>query len=122
MMNATDQQKTVFVQDNHRNRAQRTERIERLKQLGYKVIPARDWELSRQRCLTRDFDLIVVHEGDSLARAIELCEAIRADKPEQRLMLVTNGEVQHPYAVRDNLDAMAAAARENEEQEIPLAA
>ena len=111
MMNATNQQKTVFVQDNHRNRAQRTERI-----------PARDWDLSRQRCLTRDFDLMVVHEGDSLAKAIELCEAIRAEKPEQRLMLVTNGEVQHPYAVRDNLHAMAAAARENEEQEVPLAA
>lgn len=82
-----------------------------VKNAGFRVFPARDWELSTQRCLNKEFDLMVVHEGDSLARAIELCEAIRAKKPEQALLLVTNGQVQKDYAVADDCDALTAKLR-----------
>jgi DNA-binding response OmpR family regulator len=103
MLNAN--QKTVFVQDNDRNRARRTERIERLKQMGWKVIPARDFKLSVERCQAKDFDLVIVHEGENLAQAIEMCETLKRAKPEINLILATNAAVQQPYAVKeDELD------------------
>lgn len=111
MVNQQTTQKTAFVQDNHRDRVRRSERMACVKNAGFRVFPARDWELSSQRCLNKDFDLIVVHEGDSLARSIELCDAIRAKKPEQALLLVTNAQVQKDYAVADDCDALTARLR-----------
>jgi len=102
MLNGTQMsQKTVFVQDNEKNRARRSERIERLKRMGLKVIPARDFKLSLDRCQAKDFDLVIVHEGEDLAQAIYMCETLSKQKPEINLILVTNAAVQQPYAAKE---------------------
>lgn len=105
-------QKVVFVQDSHRDRARRSERVARFKAMGFKVVPARDFDLSLQRCLRHDFDLVMVHEGNSLPKAIEMCEALLKQKPHQALMLVTDAQVQQPYAVGDDLGKIEQRARE----------
>jgi hypothetical protein len=104
--------KTSFVQDNGRDRAERTERMKVIKDLGFTLVPARDFDLSLERCLRKDFDLIVVHEGQSLAKAIEVCDAVLAKKPAQRLMLLSPAKVEKPYACLDDAKAIEARVRE----------
>ena len=104
--------KTAFVQDNHRDRAQRTERMKAIKGLGFTLVPARDFDLSLERCLRKTFDLVVVHEGQSLAKAMEVCEQILAKKPEQKLLLVSPAKVEKPYACADDVNAIQARVRE----------
>jgi hypothetical protein len=111
-MTNTETQKTAFIQDNHKNRQRRSERVNKLKELGYKVIPGRGWDLSLERCLRHDFDLVVVHEGDSLAKAIETCDSILAKKPNQNVVLVTGGDVQKAYACGDDLRSIEKRVRE----------
>jgi hypothetical protein len=123
MLNANQtSQKTVFVQDNDKNRPRRSERMERLKKMGLKVIPARDFKLSMERCQAKDFDLVIVHEGQDLAQAIYMCETLTRKKPEIRLILATNAAVQQPYAVKE--EQLEEHVREmlNPEREEALAA
>jgi hypothetical protein len=49
--NSVSSGRTAFVQDNDRDRAQRTERMKVLKSLGFTLVPARDFDLSLERCL-----------------------------------------------------------------------
>lgn len=112
MGNAVFSGKTSFVQDNGRDRAERTERMKVIKDLGFTLVPARDFDLSLERCLRKDFDLIVVHEGQSLAKAIEVCDAILAKKPAQKLMLLSPAKVEKPYASLDDAKAIEARVRE----------
>jgi len=104
--------KTAFVQDNDRDRARRSARMKVLKDMGFTLVPARDCDLSLERCLRKDFDLIVVHEGQSLSKAIELCEQILAKKPEQKLLLLSPAKVEKSYACSDDLKALEARVRE----------
>jgi hypothetical protein len=57
--------------------------------------------LSIERCQAKDFDLVIVHEGQDLAQAIYMCETIAKKKPEMNLILATNAAVQQPYAVKE---------------------
>ena len=104
--------KTAFVQDNHRDRAQRTERMKCIKDMGFTVVPARDFDLSLERCLRKSFDLVVIHEGQSLAKAMEVCEQILAQKPEQKLLLLSPAKVEKPYACADDVTAIQARVRQ----------
>ncbi len=104
--------KTAFVQDNHRDRAQRTARMKSIKDMGFTIVPARDFDLSLERCLRKSFDLVVIHEGQSLAEAMEVCEQILAQKPEQKLMLLSPAKVDKPYACADDLNAIQTRVRE----------
>ena len=104
--------KTAFVQDNHRDRAQRTERMKCIKDMGFTIVPARDFDLSLERCLRKSFDLVVIHEGQSLAKAMEVCEQILAQKPEQKLLLLSPAKVEKPYACADDVNAIQARVRE----------
>lgn len=103
--------RTAFVQDNDRDRAQRTERMKVLKNLGFTLVPARDFDLSLERCLRKDFELIAVHEGQSLAKAIEVCERILAKKPEQKLLLLSPARVEKRYACQDDVKAIESRVR-----------
>jgi hypothetical protein len=82
-----------------------------LKNLGFTLVPARDFDLSLERCLRKDFELIVVHEGQSLAKAIEVCEQILAKKPEQKLLLLSPARVEKPYACPDDVKAIESRVR-----------
>jgi hypothetical protein len=104
--------KTAFVQDNARDRAQRSARMKVLKDMGFTIVPARDFDLSLERCQRKSFDLILIHEGQSLARAIEVCEQILAAKPDQKLLLVSPAKVEKPYACADDLKAIEARVRQ----------
>ena len=104
--------KTAFVQDNHRDRGQRSERMKCLKDMGFTIVPARDFDLSLERCLRKEFDLVVIHEGQSLAKAMEICEQILAKKPEQKLLLLSPAKVEKPYACADDLSTIQARVRE----------
>ena len=104
--------KTAFVQDNHRDRAQRTARMKSIKDMGFTIVPARDFDLSLERCLRKSFDLVVIHEGQSLAKAMEVCEKILAQKPEQKLMLLSPAKLDKPYACADDLNAIQTRVRE----------
>ena len=104
--------KTPFVQDNHRDRAQRTAPMKSIKDMGFTIVSARDFDLSLERCLRKSFDLVVIHEGQSLAKAMEVCEQILAQKPEQKLMLLSPAKVDKPYACADDLNAIQTRVRE----------
>jgi hypothetical protein len=104
--------KMAFVQDNARDRAQRSARMKVLKDMGFTIVPARDFDLSLERCQRKNFDLVVIHEGQSLARAIEVCEQILATKPEQKLLLLSPAKVEKPYACADDAKAIEARVRQ----------
>jgi hypothetical protein len=55
--------------------------------------------------------LIVVHEGQSLAKAIEVCEQILAKKPEQKLLLLSPARVEKRYACPDDVKAIESRVR-----------
>jgi hypothetical protein len=112
MENGVFSGKTAFVQDNDRDRARRSARMKVLKDMGFTLVPARDCDLSLERCLRKSFDLVVVHEGQSLAKAIDICEQILAKKPEQKLLLLSPAKVEKPYACADDLKVVEARVRQ----------
>lgn len=106
-MKNQQQKPTAFVLDNDAHRSNRAARIESLKNLGFTVVPGRDFDLSLGRCLRKDFDLIVVHEAQSLAKAMEVCDKILAAKPRQPLLLLSPTKLDKRYSCSDDVDSVA---------------
>ena len=71
-----------------RDPERRNERISVLKKHGYKVFPALDIQQARSRCKPGAFDLIVVNSGGQPEMALELCEWIKANDPQQAILLM----------------------------------
>ena len=87
-----------------RDPERRNERIAVLKKHRYKVFPALDLQQARTRCKPGAFDLIVVNSGGQPEMALELCEWIKANDPQQAVLLMAGAVVQLPrrdYMVSD---------------------
>jgi CheY-like chemotaxis protein len=95
----------VLVVDNDRNAGCRRERILIFKKHGFRVYPARMLEQLQTRCTPGAFDLVVVHANTNVGRALELCDEIRRNQPDQPLIFMIPPSANVPsrdYIVSDD--------------------
>jgi DNA-binding NtrC family response regulator len=86
----------VLVIDNDHNANRRRERVLIFKKLGFRIFPARMLEQLQVRCRPGAFDLVVVHASTNIGRALELCDEIRRNQPNQLLLFITPPEADVP--------------------------
>ena len=85
-------------------RSAEKKRISVLKKHGYKVFPALNLQEAKVRCKPDAYDLIVVNSGKEPEMALELCEWIKANDPQQAVLLMDGAVIQLPrrdYMVSD---------------------
>jgi CheY-like chemotaxis protein len=70
------------------NAADRKTRISLLKNHGFTVYPALDLRQAQQRCKRGRFDLIVVNSEGAPELALEVCDRIKTEDPNQPLILI----------------------------------
>ena len=87
--NNTVQRKAMMVDDD-KDRYRRKERNESLKQAGYKVFPVLRMQDVCARCKPGAFDLIVVNGTQNPMGALELCDQIKVNDPDQKLFMVAD--------------------------------
>ncbi len=84
----------------------RKARIKALADHGYSVFPALRMDEAKTRCTRGGYDLVVVHaEGEQQARALEFCDHIRQQCPQQ-LLLLSGGTSDRDYAVSADLQPL----------------
>lgn len=66
-------------------------RIAILKNHGFMVYPALAIEQARTRCRSGAYDLIIVN-ASSQERAVEFCDEIRKDLPQQKVLMIISGK------------------------------
>ncbi len=86
----------------------RKERIALLRSHGLTIYPALDLEQARQRCKTGRFALIVVNAAMAPDLALQVCDQIRSENPEQPLIMLTAPGVSAP--ARDYVESMQPEA------------
>ena len=79
--------------DEDRDRYRRKERTDALKQAGYKVYPVLRLQDVCTRCKPGAFDLIVVNGTQNPAQALEVCDRIKANDGNQRLILFSSQDL-----------------------------
>ena len=79
--------KILMVDDDPKGRKAR---INILKAHGFSAYPALDLQQAKTRCKPGAFDLIVVNPRPDKELALEFCNAIKKQNPEQLLLLMTN--------------------------------
>ena len=67
----------------------RKDRINILRSHGFSAYPALNLQQARTRCRPGAYDLIVVNPRDEKEPALELCNAIKQQNPNQLLLLMT---------------------------------
>jgi DNA-binding response OmpR family regulator len=72
----------------------RKARINILKAHGFSAYPALDLKQARTRCKPGAFDLIVVNPRQEKELALEFCDAIKKQDPDQLLLLMTTSDVE----------------------------
>jgi DNA-binding response OmpR family regulator len=87
----------------------RKERINTLKARGYAVFPALRMEEARSRCLRGGYDLIVVNAGDEPERAMEYCDEIRRNCPNQLLLMSGRNGASRDYAIATDVQSLVQA-------------
>ena len=90
------------------NAPDRKERIALLRSHGLAVYPALDLVQARQRCKTGRFALIVINAAMAPDLALEVCDQIRSENPEQPLIMMTAPGVSAP--ARDYVESMQPEA------------
>lgn len=83
-------QRKALMVDDDRDRYRRKERTDSLKEAGFKVYPVLRMQDVCVRCKPGAFDLIVVNATQNPATALEVCEQIKANNPDQKLFLVAD--------------------------------
>jgi len=78
------------------NAPDRKERIALLRNHGLTVYPALDIAQARQRCKTGRFALIIVNAAVAPELALEVCDQIRSENPEQPLIMMIEPGVSAP--------------------------
>jgi CheY-like chemotaxis protein len=94
----------------------RKDRINILRAHGFSAYPALNMQQARTRCRPGAYDLIVVNPRDEKEQALEFCDAIKKQNPQQLLLLMTpaNAEVgdrddtvsDNPQALLERVEAM----------------
>ncbi len=91
------------------NAYDRKERIRALADHGYTVFPALKMDEARSRCTRGGYDLIVVHANGDLQPALEFCDQIRSQCPNQRLLMSTNASAERDYAIPGDVRSIVQA-------------
>lgn len=107
-------QRLALVIDNSPDRERRRQRIDVLKEAGYKVYPARELKTAEPRALSGAFQLVLIHEGDDREAALQLCDRIRSQGHKNRVVLLTEkGYVPvRDYAVLADAESLREHIRE----------
>jgi hypothetical protein len=108
MQSSSPMKSTAFVLDKDSNRKRRADRIDALKELGLKIYPARRLEGALRRCLSKSFDLVVVHAGHGITAGVNFCEELLAANPHQKVLLLHDESipVRRAYFILDDLDQL----------------
>lgn len=90
----------------------RKERINTLKNRGYTVFPTLRMEEARSRCLRGGYDLIVVNAGDEQEQAMQYCDEIRRQCPNQLVLMCSNDGAERDYAIGSDVTSLVQAVEE----------
>ncbi len=92
----------------------RKDRINILRAHGFAAYPALNLQQAMSRCRPGAYDLIVVNPHEGKEQALEFCEAIRKQNPQQLLLLMTSVSVESSDrdTVSDNPQALLERVQE----------
>ena len=92
----------AMVVDDDKDRYRRKERVTLIQSAGFKAYPVLRLKDVRNRCRPGSFDLIVVNASQNVDQAIEICDEIKRNDPNQQIFLVANGAAPgRDYILRD---------------------
>jgi len=72
----------------------RKDRINILRAHGFSAYPALNRQQASTRCRPGAYDLIVVNSHEEREQALEFCETIRKQNPQQLLLLMTSADAE----------------------------
>ncbi|PYY12964.1 MAG: hypothetical protein DMG61_14995, partial [Acidobacteria bacterium] len=79
----------VLLVDGDNDRYRRKERAGLLQQEGFRVFPVLKIDHARARCKPGAFDLVAVIPGENAELAMEFCDEVRRNNPQQQILLVS---------------------------------
>lgn len=88
------------------NASDRKERIKALRGRGYDVFPALRMDEARSRCTRGGYDLIVVNAGQEHDRALQFCDEIRQQCPNQLLLMSDDAGTDRDFAVKNDINTL----------------
>lgn len=92
----------AMVVDDDKDRYRRKDRVTLIQNAGFKAYPVLRPQDVRTRCRPGSFDLIVVNASHNIDQAVELCDEIRRNDPNQQIFLVAGGEApDRDYILRE---------------------
>lgn len=92
----------AMVVDDDKDRYRRKERVILVQNGGFKAYPVLRLQDVRNRCRPGSFDLIVVNASQNVDQAVELCDEIKRNDPNQQIFLVASGGgSDRDYILRD---------------------
>ena len=92
----------AMVVDDDKDRYRRKERVTSIQNAGFKAYPVLRLQDVRSRCRPGSFDLVVVNATQNVDLAVELCDEIKRNDPNQQIFLVTAGAAaDRDYILRD---------------------
>jgi len=98
----TNPVRKAMVVDDDKDRYRRKERVTMIQNAGFKAYPVLRLQDVRNRCRPGSFDLIVVNSGQNADQAVELCDEIKRNDPNQQVFLVASiGAPDRDYVLRD---------------------
>jgi len=91
------------------NALDRKERINALKNRGYAVFPTLRMEEARSRCMRGGYDLIIVNANDQQDQAVQYCDDIRRNCPDQMVLMSSKSGSDREYAVSSDVPSLLKA-------------
>jgi len=92
----------AMVVDDDKDRYRRKERVTSIQNAGFKAYPVLRLQDVRSRCRPGSFDLVVVNAAHNTDLAVELCDEIKRNDPNQQIFLVAAGAAaDRDYILRD---------------------
>jgi|SRR5438477_7115090 len=86
----TEKTRKALLLDGDNDRYRRKERTGLLQKEGFRVFPVLKIEHARARCKPGAFDLIAVIAGENGELAMEFCDGIRRNNPQQQILMVAS--------------------------------
>lgn len=121
---STSPLRKALVVDDDKDRYRRKERITVIQNAGFKAYPVLRLQDAHTRCRPGSFDLVVVNVSQNVDLAVELCDQIKRNDPNQQVFLVAEGGVNSPdrdYVLRDwsQLSAKLGSTRSEKDEHKP---
>lgn len=112
-------QRRALMADDDKDRYRRKERTDALKQAGYKVFPVLRMQDVCTRCKPGAFDVIVVNGTHNPAQALEVCDQIKSNDPNQRIILFSSQALgDRDFIVSDWQEVVRKAAGEQADKNL----